>query len=811
MRISLEWLRNYVQVDASVEDLAERLTIAGLEVEMIEVPGDKYRNFVLGTVRDVKKHPQTDRLTICTVDCGDEIRQIICGAPNVAAGQSVIVALPGAVIPHDQHDPSGNSFTLRQTSIRSVESFGMICSAYELGIGEDKDGILVLPGEQKPGTPLGTYLGMDDTILEIGITPNRPDALSHFGIAREVAAIYGKRVHFPKFRLVEGRTSTKSLLSVRILDTVGCPRYSARIVRGIKVAPSPKWLEQRLTVLGIRPVNNIVDVSNYVLMEFGHPLHAFDYGKISDRTIVVRKAAIGEAITTLDHKLRTLDPETLLICDPRRALAIAGVMGGADSEISENTSTVVIESAYFDPGSIRRTSKRTGLSTDASQRFERGADPNATIAALDRAAWLMQAIAGGEVTRSVVDVYRKVIKPRRVSVRVERLNNFLGVSLAESKVCSILNKLSLQPKVLKGHSKKKVIVCNVPTFRPDVTEEIDLIEEVARIYGYNNIPVRMSSRLHLQTAQPQKDLVCQIRDWFIANGYCEVVTNSMQDVSTAALLSEDIVKIANPISKDMAALRTSMIPSMLEVVRHNIYHGSSDLRLFEIGKVYHYRKEAGKIDPLQAYSEQPRIAIAWAGRAEPLRWDQKQRNFDIFDIKGEVESLGRKISLDNINFIPYSNTDPLNQLGIRIEIQGCYAGLIGLIDKKMLTSLGIEEDVYVAELLTDVFLKRKWEEKKYHELPKFPVVERDLAVVVDQGTAFRDVLNEIAQSGGPLLMSVDLFDLFHGEQIDSGKKSLAFRLRFMAVDHTLTQGEIDRSTDAIIQHLATKLNAVIRK
>ena len=812
MKTSLNWLKKYVDIRIPVKTLAERLTMAGFEVENIEQTGEKYKNFVLGEVKSVEKHPFADRLTVCLVDTGDGISQIICGAPNVSPGQCVIVGLPGAVVPHDQHDPQGKSFTLARTKIRNVESFGMICSAYELGLGPDKDGIMVLKEAGAPGTPVADYLGLDDTIFDIGITPNRPDAMSHLGIAREIAALFDKKLKFPAYKVSTSKVKIGKELAVKVLDPVNCPRYSARVVRNVAVGESPKWLRDSLERIGIRPVNNIVDITNYVLMEFGHPLHAFDYDRITDKTIIVRRATEGESFVTLDHKERRLSKDTLLICDPAKTLAIAGVMGGQNSEISGSTTNIVIESAYFNPRSIRKTSKLFSLSTDASQRFERGADPNATIAALDRAAALIRSVCGGEILSGVIDIYKKKIGIWSVTVRAKKLNEVLGTSLNVSTIKDILNKLALQPKIVGGSKGETArIQCRVPTFRPDLAEEIDLIEEVARIYGYNKVPEKESTNLLLQGEAQAPDFSVGLREWFIGSGYSEVINNSMQDVSTAMLGSENIVRIANPISNEMAALRTSMLPGMLGVVRHNIFHGSKDLRLFEFGKVYLHIPNKESASTLGGYSEESRLILAWSGVAEPGGWDRKPRKFDIFDAKGEIDSLGQKISLDNIKFIPYSTTDPLTQTGIRIEINGCYAGLIGLVHKKILDSFEIEEDVYFAELLPEVFIKGRGEGKIFSQLPRFPVVERDLALVVDKNILHESVVEEIYRLKVPFLRSVDIFDIYTGDQIGADKKSLAYRLNFMAEDHTLGQEEIDNSIRLIIQQVARAFNASIRQ
>ncbi len=809
MKVSLSWLGKYVKVPSSTTELAQRLTMAGLEVEDIADLAEAFRGFVIGRVRDVQRHPSADRLTVCLVDTGDQVRQVICGAPNVAVGQSVIVGLPGAVVPHNQHDPEGKPFTLSDAKIRGVDSHGMICSEYELGIGEDRDGIVVLKEELEPGAALATYLSAEDIILDIGITPNRPDALSHIGIAREVGVLWKRQVRLPKVRVPELKEPATNVLNVKIQDPDACPRYSARVIRGITVAPSPGWLQAALKNVGIRPVNNVVDITNYVLMEYGHPLHAFDYDRLGGKAIVVRNARRGEKFVTLDHKERELRNDTLLICDADRPVAIGGVMGGENSEITASTTTVVVESAYFDPRSIRRTSKHFGLSTDASQRFERGADPNGTVAALDRAAYLLCTLCGGRSYRGVIDVYPKRIKPAVLSISLEEMNAFLGATLDEKAVYDILRRLSFAPKrkLVRG---KKMIVCSVPTYRPDITQSVDLVEEVARVYGYDKIPEQKSSQLHFSDVPPVQSFEEGLREWLIGNGYNEMVNNSMQDVETASLTSANVVKIANPISRDMAALRTSLVPGALGVVRHNIFHGTKDIRMFEFGRVYYCGESTGR-SSFERYSERSILLLIWSNHADSGAWDRKAREFDIFDAKGEIALLAGKISLDNLNFIPYCTTDALTQAGLRIEINGVKAGTVGQIAKKMLDRYEVEQDVFVAELFVDVLEKERKGRKRYQPLPKFPVVYRDVAFVVAEGIDHETLRKAIEGAGAPYLYSVSLFDYYTGTQTGEGKKSFAFSLTFMPTDHTLTQDEIGRSMQKLIDHVSQSLGAHIRQ
>jgi phenylalanyl-tRNA synthetase beta chain len=809
MRISLNWLQRYIDIPYTPEDLAQRLTMVGLEVESIERLGEKYDKFFVGEVLEVAKHPNADKLTVCKVNVGNSVQQIVCGAPNVAAGQKVAVGLAGAIVPHNQHDPNGKPFQLSRVTLRGVESNGMICSEYELDMGDDKNGIIVLDSKAKVGTPLAKYLGFDDVVFEIGITPNRPDCLSHIGIAREVAAFSGKKLTLPKFRIKESKRHISKFTSVKILDKVNCPRYTARVLFGAEIGPSPKWIQELLTAIGLRPVNNIVDITNFVLMEYGHPLHAFDYDKLDEHGIIVRSAKEGEKFVTLDHKERTLHSDTLMICDATKPVAIAGVMGGLTSEITDATTNILLESAYFKPQSIRRTSKAFGLSTDASQRFERGADPNATRWAADRAIALMQELCGGEVLRGVIDVYPRKIVPFVVNLRVKKTNNVLGTNLNEKKIIGYLKKLDIEA-LRSTKQEGGTIQFKIPTNRPDLEREIDLIEEVARMFGYNNVETKTKSSISFGEQPPQAELSNDIREWLIGRGFNEVVANSMQDVSYASLVLNNYVRVANPISKDMEVLRTSLVPGMLQIIRHNLFHGSKNLRLFEFGTVYSQKHELKGITWNDGIIEENRLIVAISGQSEPVGWEKQPRPTDLFDLKGEVEGLFRKIFLDNFKFIPYSTTRTLTQSGLDIEINGVVTGFAGKVTDELLKRFDIEQDVFVLELTLDNIGSTIRHQKKYRTLPKYPSVMRDLALVVDDALPLESLMQSVKEVGGQLLKSVELFDIYRGNQIAEGKKSCAFALEFRSEEKTLEQDEVDNVVKSILHNVSSKFQATVR-
>lgn len=809
MRISLNWLKKYIDVSISPQELADRLTMVGLEVENIEFLGEKFNHFVVGEVIEVRKHPNADKLTVCSVNIGSERIQIICGAPNVAVGQKVAVGLVGAEIPQNQHDPNGKPFKLSQVKIRGVESFGMICSEYELGIGDDRDGIMVLDSSAQVGLSLSEYLGLNDIVFEVGITPNRPDAMSHIGVAREVAAILDKELKIPQISFKEDNEFATKAAIIKIEDVESCPRYTARIVRDVRIGPSPKWMQDLLNAVGVRPVNNIVDITNFVLMECGHPLHAFDYDKITNHTIVVKRASEAENFTTLDHKVKILRNDTLMICDNSKPIAIAGVMGGENTEISDGTSNILIESAYFDPRSIRRTAKYFGLSTDASQRFARGADPNITRWAVDRTVQLIREIAGGKVLKGDIDVYPKKISKTEIELRVDRVNELLGVTLTLESISSLLRKIEVE--TIHSNVKKKIIRFRVPTFRPDLEREIDLIEEIARLHGYDNIDLKTSTVIRFPSTAPEKDFLDEVRFHFIGRGFKEIVTNSMQNISIASIASDNYVRISNPISKDMEALRTSLVPGALDIIRNNIFHGTSNLHLLEIGKVYSNDRALNQSTPVRGYIEEEYLLLISSGRNMPLTWDEKSRFIDIFDVKGEIKLFFDKILLDNIKFIPYSNTDALSESGIRLEINGECIGTIGKILSDVLQRFEIEQETVYAELNLDIIRTLRKKKKTFVPLSRYPTVMRDIAIIVNDTILNEQIENEIWKAGRPLINKVELFDIYQGDQIGKGNKSYAFALEFRAEDHTMTQIEIDNVMQNIIINLEKTLHASIRR
>lgn len=803
MRILQSWLNKYIKVSLAPELLAERLGNLGIEVASVVRPGETYRGFVVGEVLSVEKHPKADRLTVCRVNVGKEQLQIVCGAPNVGAGQKVPVGLVGATVPRNQHDPDGKPFVLARVQLRGVESSGMICSAYELGVGDDADGIMVLDAGAPVGQPLAKFFGLEDVAYDVELTPNRPDCLSHFGIAREVGVLLKKKPALPPVRLKEGKTPVRKHLSVTVEDTVNCPRFASRMIRGVTIKESPDWLKRALSGVGLRPINNVVDVTNFVMYETGHPLHAFDHALLRGGGIVVRQAAPGSRFTTLDGKEHTLPTGTVMVCDKEREVSIAGVMGGENSEIRTSTVDVVLESAYWRPGSIRRTAKSLGISTDASHRFERGADPNGVLYALDRAAALVLDLAGGELLKGVIDVYPKKIAPKIVPLRIERVNTLLGTNLNEKQITGYLQLIGVKTR----RARPGRLRCEIPTFRVDLEREIDLIEEVARVHGYDRIEPKTSAVINIDQSLPTREIADEVREYLVGAGFAEALCGSMHDERRARLSGAEPVRILNPLGQDYAFLRTSLIPGLLDTVARNRNFASADLRLFEIGHVFRVDSKA-PARLVEDFAEEGRVALLLSGQAAPKHWSGASRPVDIFDLKGAVEEFTEKFALDKCRFISYRTSDGLTDSALAIEINGGYAGYLGKVKPEISRTFGIDDDVFVAELNMASLESRR--EKRYTPLPRYPKVLRDISVFVDAGVSVGSIEAVIRSAGGELLTGLQLFDLYEGEKAPAGKKSLAFSLELMSRQKTLTDSEIETALRVIVDALVKEFGAQLR-
>jgi phenylalanyl-tRNA synthetase beta chain len=791
MKVSYNWLKDFVKFDIDALTLAEKLTLVGFEVEEVLKKSLDYPGIVVGKVLTTDKHPDADKLTVCKVNVnGEKMLKIICGAPNVTEGQIVPVAMVGSELP--------NGMKIRKAKLRGVESEGMICSREELGLEKKSEGIWILPKNLAIGEPLAKALAFEtDYIIDISVTPNRPDVLSHIGIAREVAAIVAKPYQIPQPEFPEIVEKTKDSVAVEILCPETCPRYAARLIRNVKIGPSPDWMVKRLEAVGMRAINNIVDITNYVLLETGHPLHAFDYDLIKGGKIIVRESDDGEYFVTLDEKGHELRAGTVMICDAGRAVAIGGIMGGLNSEVNDKTQNILLESAYFKPESIQKSSRYLGIGSEASQRFERGADPNGVLFAQARATQLMVEIAGGEVYQGVVDNYPNKIHPINIDLKVHQINRLLGTNLSQEQIIELLERIDIEVK------DRKVIA---PTFRPDIRKTADIAEEVGRLYGYDNIPLSLQTALPYNTTfNAFDDYLTELREILTGMGHQEVITNSMINSRIwEKIMGEPVYPILNPISNDMDGLKNSLVPGLLGVLQWNINRQINNLAIFELNKVYYHPGDT-KHQPREEYH----LAVALTGKRFGEMWYSDHQLFDFYDIKGVIEYLAHKISLDNLQFIPYDNFAVQSQ-AVKILAGDREIGYCGKARDFLRKQFDIEGQVYVAELNVHALYDMKCAGIEYQEIPKFPVVERDLAILVNKFKESSKLIDVIYKTGGEFLKKAFVFDTYTGKQINPGKKSLAFRLIFQSSERTLTENEVNDSIEKILQALKTNFEANLR-
>ncbi len=794
MKITIEWLEELTGLEFSVDELADTLTMLGHEVEEISSLIPDLQGIVIGNVLEVEPIPKSRHLKKCRVDVGGETLQIVCGADNVAAGQNVPVATVGSTLP--------GGLTIRKAKLMGVESQGMICSEAELGISADATGIMVLSNDAQIGSPLSSVLHDNETILELAITPNRPDCFGAIGIARDICA--QKNVAFtpPARPDIKPAEQTQDI-AITLQDAEGCPRYTARLIRGVKVGPSPDWLVRRLQALGLRSISNIVDATNYIMYLTGQPLHAFDADKLNGG-IVVRRARKGEKFTTLDQTERELCEDNLLICDEKQPIAVAGVMGGLDSEVSETTRDVLLESAYFDPLTIRRSAKYLGLSTDASKRFERGVDPNGVSYASDLAAQLILEIAGGQVASPLADAYPERIEARRISFRPERARKIAGHAISEDDMQDILQRLSCT--VERTSSEWTV---TAPTFRPDLEREIDLIEEVIRIYGYNEIPASDYDWIFLQQ-QPNEFVrfLDKIRAASQSCGLTEAITIGMVSRQWAGPFvrdEEQLFSIKNPLSEDMAVLRPSVFASLLHSVAYNLNRRQQQVHLFEIGSCFLAQGEG------QAPKESMRFAGLLAGQREPESWLQKSDDVSFYDVKGKVARVLHMVGVREFDM----STRAIPHMEYAVELtlaDGCQAGYIGKLRKKAVSAFDIEAAVFGFELDVDALYQAARARKvAYKPVSRYPAVERDIAVVVGRDHAAGDIAKTIRSTGGDLLRNLSLFDVYTGSQIPDDKVSIAFSLTFQSDHKTLKEQQVDEIMAAILRRLKEKFDATLRQ
>jgi len=802
MLVSYRWLKDYVDVDLTPAELADRLTMAGLEVDAVAETGAAFTDVVVAKILAVKPHPGADKLFLCDVTDGETTWPIVCGAPNTRAGILTPLARVGAAIP--------GGYTIKRSVIRGERSDGMLCSEEELGIGGDASGIMILPEGLPLGQNLADALDLKDTVLDVSVTPNRPDCLSMIGMAREVAAITGKPLRYPEICVQETEASVHDATSVTILDPDLCPRYTARVIRGVTIGPSPRWMRQRLEAVGLRSINNIVDVTNFVMMELGQPLHAFDFRFLEEGRIVVRRSTEGERFVSLDEKERLLKADTLMICDGRKPVAIAGIMGGLNSEVKEDTETILLESAYFSPVSIRRSSRALGMGTDAAFRFERGIDPEGVVRAADRAAQLMAELGGGRVLKGIVDVHPQPVPAvEAIPLRLDRVDEILGTSIPAEAAVGILKALEMDVQEA-GPGRYRV---SPPTFRVDVTREIDLVEEIARLYGYDRVPVTLPSAAVAPVRRDSKEIAAdRIREVFTGAGYTELVNYSF--ISPTApdalgLAADDprrrFVRIANPLTEEQSVMQTTLIWGLLQTLVRNCRSGNTDLKLFEIGRLF-FAGAAGELP-----RETDSVACLLTGSRYDDQWHFQELRADFYDLKGVVEGLFKALGIGGVRFV---STDPEPFLhpgrACRIRIGDAQAGILGEVHPELLERLDVKGRTVVCELDLALLASHARSVAVSRGVSRFPAVTRDVAFLVPLEMESDTLLSLIRETGEEFLEKVHIFDVYAGERIAAGQRSLGLRFSYRKADGTLTDEEVQQVHTALVKKVVEQTHARIR-
>ncbi|MDH7914357.1 phenylalanine--tRNA ligase subunit beta [Winogradskyella sp. SYSU M77433] len=808
MKISYNWLKQFLNIEWDAEKTGELLTDLGLEIEGIEryesVKGG-LEGIVVGEVLTCVQHPNADRLKLTTVNIGAEAPvQIVCGAPNVAAGQKVPVATVGTTL----YTPEGEAWQIKKGKIRGEESHGMICAEDELGLGESHDGIMVLDADLKVGTPAAAIFDIEnDQVFEIGLTPNRADAMSHYGVARDLkAGLLQKEV---QLELITPSVSSFHVdaralrVEVDVQDHDRAPRYCGLTISGLKVAPSPEWLQHRLKSIGLSPINNVVDATNYVLHELGQPLHAFDAHKISGNKIEVKTCKAGTKFTTLDEVVRELHEDDLMICDADKPMCIAGVFGGIDSGVTEHTTNIFLESAYFDPVSIRKTAKRHGLNTDASFRFERGIDPNITEYALKRAALLIKEIAGGEITSDIIDAYPKKIKDFEVRLSFDNAKKLIGEEIPKETIKSILT--SLEIKV--NNVTEAGLGLTVPAYRNDVQREADIIEEILRVYGYNNIKTTEKLNASISNSSRFEDYKLQniIGNQLVSQGFYEIMANSLTSPKyvelSEGLNTDHNVKMLNPLSNDLEVMRQSLLFSGLEAVAHNINRRRTDLKLFEFGKTYHQYDDNRE--------EHKHLSIFVTGNKSEERWNSPENPSDFFYLKGTIEAVLQRLGLTRLKSAP--TKESMLSEGMSFSIRKKNLVDFGLVKKSVLKHFGISQNVLFADFNWDNVLEMAQHNKiKFNDIPKYPEVRRDFALLLDKNVTFEDIHTIAKKTEKQLLKNVNLFDVYEGKNLPAGKKSYAVSFTLQDELKTLTDKQIDKIMNKLQSNFENKLGAELR-
>jgi len=804
MLVSLKWLKDYVDIELTADELAHRLTMAGLEVDEIKTIRPQFCGVIVAKILSVKPHPSADRLSLCDVSDGTQNYPVVCGAKNIAPGNIVPLAKVGAVIP--------GGYTIKSSVLRGEKSDGMLCSEAELEIGDDESGIMQLPADLTLGSPLETALNIEDTVLDVNVTPNRSDCLSMIGIAREAAAVTGSKMKRPSVRIKESSEDIQTLTSVKIIDADLCPRYTARIIKNVKIGPSPVWMKARLEAAGLRAINNIVDVTNFVMLEMGQPLHAFDFRFLEEGRIVVRKSKENEEFISLDEKKHILPADTLLICDGVKPVAIGGIMGGLNSEVKEDTQVVFLEAAYFNPPSIRRSARKLAMPTDAAFRFERGIDPEGVLSALNRAAQLIADLSGGTICKNYIDEYpRKISSAENIPLRLDRIRRVIGIEIGAKDVTGILRSIGM---IVKQEGRGKYLV-TPSSCRVDISREIDLIEEVIRLYGYDRVPVTLPAvNVTEMEVIPRLDMEEQIRQLLIGSGYTEIVNYSFGNPLAADVLClsdnderRSPVRIKNPLGEDLSAMRTTLINGLLETAKRNANNGSFDLKIFEIGRIFLNRKETP--EPLP--EEKNMVAGLLTGKITDDFWNSG-KTVDFYTLKGSLENIFVDLKINNCGYIS-TTVDPFLHPGksCRIFLDDKQIGFMGEVHPDVLERINLKNTAYVFEINLDILvsacLLRKF---SYQEISKFPAVMRDAAFVIPYTMEADRMLNIVLGQKEDLLENVSIFDVYSGKDFSEGTKSLGLRFSYRAPDRTLTDLEANTIHDRIVQKTVTLTGAKIR-
>jgi phenylalanyl-tRNA synthetase beta chain len=798
MKVSLSWLKDYVSCEMDPADLAKALTMVGLEVASVSERYSYLDSVLVGRIAEIAPHPKADKLHLCRVDTGHGQISVVCGAPNIQIGMLSPVALPGTEFPE--------GFVLDKSTIRGQTSEGMLCSEGELGLGADRSAVMALDPCLAIGDKLASALGLSDAIFEIDLTPNRPDCLSLIGVAREIAAIQNARLKYPDFKIADKGDKISKLTSIRIEAPDHCPRYVARLLEDVKIEPSPFWLQQRLLSVGLRPINNIVDVTNFVLMESGQPLHAFDFDRLAQNRIVVRTARAGETFVTLDQKERVLGAEMLMICDGQKPVAIGGIMGGLNSEIEDTTTRVLLESAYFNPVSIRRTSKQLGLNTEASHRFERGVDPQGQIAAANRATKLIVAIGSGRLVSGLIDASPQKQSARSIKLSVKKTNRLLGTRLQRKAIERCLKSIEFKVAKKAANDQKDILKVIAPSFRVDICRPEDLMEEIARLSGYNRIPTTFPIMPATgRSAHKEIDLRNRLRLLMSGFGFREIISYSFAPQQSADKLKINaadprrlMVHILNPLTEEQAVMRTSLVGGLLETMHYNFSKRITEFKIFEIGKTFINQ------DPQQLPKETEILAGLWTGLRYGASWHDREVKCDYYDIKGVVEGLLNALQIDGVQFTRLPDNEcAYTRPGHTAQILSANIplGLVGEIHPVVLANYDLKQTAFLFELNFDHLVLISKDVRHSKPIPRFPAISRDITIIVNKNLEAQEIIAEARKQQEELIEGLALLDVFEGAPIAPGKKSISLRVTYRSSQKTLEDEDVSPIHQAIADRL----------